>query len=89
MLIGKQVKTSFKCKNHISTSKPLQLIHINLFGPSRYASLSGKCYSIVIVDDFSRYTWVLFLVNKDDALDAFKVFCKKIQNEKNVWYCMY
>ena len=44
--------------------------------------MSGKYYAFVIVDDFSRYTWVLFLANKDDALDAFKVFCKKIQNEK-------
>ncbi|KAH9770027.1 Integrase catalytic domain-containing protein [Citrus sinensis] len=48
----------------------------------RYASLSGKYYAFVIVDDFLRYTWVLFLANKDDALDAFKVFCKKIQNGK-------
>ena len=36
---GKQVKTSFKDKNHISTSKPLQLVHVNLFGLSRYAIL--------------------------------------------------
>ncbi|KAH9734288.1 Integrase catalytic domain-containing protein [Citrus sinensis] len=35
-----------------------------------------------VVDDYSRYTWVLFLANKDDAIDAFKVLCKKIQNEK-------
>ncbi|KAH9698504.1 Integrase catalytic domain-containing protein [Citrus sinensis] len=78
----KQIKTSFKNKNHISTSKPLELLHIDLFGPSRYASLNGKYYAFVIVDDYSRYTWVLFLANKDDALDAFKVLCKKLQNEK-------
>ncbi|KAH9651466.1 Integrase catalytic domain-containing protein [Citrus sinensis] len=79
---GKQIKTSLKNKNHISTSKPLELLHINLFGPSRYASLNGKYYAFVIVDDYSRYTWVLFLANKDDALDAFKVLYKKLQNEK-------
>ncbi|KAH9656139.1 hypothetical protein KPL70_022564 [Citrus sinensis] len=79
---GKQIKTSFKNKNHISTSKPLELLHIDLFGPSRYSSLNGKYYAFVIVDDYSRYTWVLFLANKDDALDAFKVLCKKLQNEK-------
>ncbi|KAH9651322.1 Integrase catalytic domain-containing protein [Citrus sinensis] len=79
---GKQIKTSFKNKNYISTSKPLELLHIDLFGPSRYASLNGKYYAFVIVDDYSRYTWVLFLANKDDALDAFKVLCKKLQNEK-------
>ncbi|KAH9673511.1 Integrase catalytic domain-containing protein [Citrus sinensis] len=48
----------------------------------KYASLNGKYYAFVIVDDYSRYTWVLFLANKDDALDAFKVLCKKLQNEK-------
>ncbi|KAH9705964.1 hypothetical protein KPL70_012065 [Citrus sinensis] len=79
---GKQIKTSFKSKNHVSTSKPLQLLHIDLFGPSRYASLSGKYYAFIIVDDYSRYTWVLFLVNKDDAIDAFRIFYKKVQNEK-------
>ncbi|KAH9769987.1 Integrase catalytic domain-containing protein [Citrus sinensis] len=42
----------------------------------------GKILGIGNVDDYSRYTWVLFLANKDDALDAFKVLCKKIQNEK-------
>ncbi|KAH9728331.1 Integrase catalytic domain-containing protein [Citrus sinensis] len=78
----KQIKTSFKSKNHVSTSKPLQLLHIDLFGPSRYASLSGKFYAFVIVDDYSRYTWVLFLANKDDAIDAFRIFYKKVQNEK-------
>ena len=36
----------------------------------------------MIVDDYFRYTWVLFLANKNDAIDAFKVLCKKIQNEK-------
>ena len=76
------MKTSFKSKNHISTSKPFQLLHIGLFGPSRYASLSGKYYAFVIVDDFSKYTWVLFLGNKVDAFEFFKVFSKKVQNEK-------
>ena len=55
-----------------------------MFGPSRYASLNGKYYAFVIVDDYSRYIWVLFLANKDDAFYAFKVFCKKVQNEKDV-----
>ena len=55
---------------------------MNLFGPSRYASLSGKYYAFVIVDDFSGYTCILFLRNKDDTFDAFKIFCKKVKNEK-------
>ena len=59
--MGKQVKTSFKSKNFISTSRPLQLLHLDLFGPSRIQSLGGKSYAFVIVDDYSRFTWILFL----------------------------
>ena len=81
---GKQIKTSLKNKNHVSTSKPLQLLHIDLLGPSRYTSLSGKFYAFVIVDDYSRYACVLFLANKNDAFDVFKVFCKKVQNKKGM-----
>ena len=57
---GKQVKSTFKSKKFISTSRPLQLLHMDLFGPSRTASLDGKHYAFVIVDNFSRFTWVLF-----------------------------
>ncbi|KAH9704464.1 Integrase catalytic domain-containing protein [Citrus sinensis] len=65
-----------------SKGKIIGIGNVDLFGPSRYASLSGKFYAFVIVDDYSRYTWVLFLANKDDAIDAFRIFCKKVQNEK-------
>jgi len=79
---GKHVKSSFHSINFISTNKPLELLHIDLFGPIQTASLSGKRYGFVIVDDFSRFTWVLFLKNKYDSFEAFKTFCKKVQNEK-------
>ena len=79
---GKQVKSSFHSKNFISTSRPLQLLHMDLFGPSRTTSLGGKHYAFVIVDDFSRFTWVIFLAIKNDVLKEFKTFCKKVQNEK-------
>jgi hypothetical protein len=79
---GKQVKSSFKTNDFISTKRPLELLHIDLFGPVRTASLSGKQYGFVIVDDFSRYTWVLFLKHKDEAFEAFKTFCTLVQNEK-------
>jgi hypothetical protein len=56
--LGKQTKSSFKKKKKkvISTSRPLELLHMDLFGPIRTASLSGKLYAIVIVDDYSHYT---------------------------------
>ena len=46
------------------------------------ASLSDKKYGLVIVDDFSRFTWVIFLIHEDEACEAFKSFSKRIQNEK-------
>ena len=62
---GKHKKSFFKLKNCVFTSRPLQLLHIDLFGPTRITSLGGKSYGFVIVDDFSRYTWVLFLSYKN------------------------
>jgi hypothetical protein len=54
--MGKQVKTSFKRKNHISTERPLELLHIDLFSPTRNKSLNGNKYVFVIIDNFIRYT---------------------------------
>ncbi|WVZ51801.1 hypothetical protein U9M48_002911 [Paspalum notatum var. saurae] len=48
-------------KTCVSTSKPLQLLHMDLFGPTTYESIGGNLYCLVIVDDFTRYTWTLFL----------------------------
>ena len=67
----KQIKTNFKNKNFISTSRPLKLLHMDLFGPLRTTSHGVKSYAFVIVDDFSRYTWVLFLAFKNDAFHEF------------------
>jgi len=76
------VKSSFKSKDIVSTSRPLELLHIDLFGPVNIASLYGSKYGLVIVDDYSRWTWVKFLVSKDNAYDVFSNFCTQIQSEK-------
>ena len=81
---GQQSKSSFKAKDIVTTTKPLELIHMDLFGPSRTLSLGGKRYAYILVDDFSRFTWVLFLANKHDAFHEFQKFCKKVQNEKEL-----
>ena len=54
---------------------------MDLFGPSRTISLGGNYYALVIVDDFSRYTWNLFLESKSDAFAAFKA-SKKASKHK-------
>ena len=79
---GKQIKTSFKSKDVVSTTRLLQLLHMDLFEPTRTLSLGGKKYDFDIVDDYSRYTWVYFLSNKHKSSKVFEIFCKKVQNEK-------
>ena len=59
--LGKQMKTSFKKNNHIFTERSLELLHIDLFRPNRAKSINGNRYVFVIVDDFTRYIWILFL----------------------------
>ena len=71
---GKQSKSSFKLKNVVSTYRPLELIHMDLFGPTRVVSLGRMHYAYVLVDDYSRYTWVCFLAHKNDAFKAFESF---------------
>ena len=72
---GKQTRLSFKSINSVSTARPLKLLHLDLFGPMRTQSLGGKSYTLVIVDNFSRFTWVLFLGNKGDAFKVFSRLC--------------
>ncbi|GJS52961.1 retrovirus-related pol polyprotein from transposon TNT 1-94 [Tanacetum coccineum] len=52
--IGKQAHTSHKAKNIVSTTRCLELLHLDLFGPSVVQSYGGNCYTLVIVDDYSR-----------------------------------
>ena len=80
MTKGETNKAFFQIENIVSTSKPIELLHMDLFGPSRTMSLSGNYYAFVVVDDFSRYTWTLFLVTKSEAFSAFKKLAKRLQN---------
>ena len=75
---GKQSKSSFKLKNVVSTSRTLELIHMDLFGPTRVASLGGMHYAYVLVDNYFRYTWACFFGHKNDAFKAFKNFAKRV-----------
>ena len=81
---GKQVRNSFKSKNLVSTSRFFELLHVDLFGPVDVLSMGGKSYGFVIVDNYSRFTWVYFLAHKDEALHTFIRHCKKVQNEKGL-----
>jgi transposase InsO family protein len=79
--VGKQVHGSHKAKNLVSTSRCLELLHMDLFGPSAIQSYGGNFYTLVIVDDYSRYTCTKFLKIKNEAFDKFEILSKKIQNQ--------
>ncbi|GJV36594.1 retrovirus-related pol polyprotein from transposon TNT 1-94 [Tanacetum coccineum] len=66
---GKSKKASLPPKLVPSTESKLELLHMDLCGPMRVASINGKKYILVIVDDYSWYTWVYFLRTKDEAPD--------------------
>jgi transposase InsO family protein len=80
---GKQVVIHHHLKTMLSTSKPLELLHMNHFGPTSYKSIDGNLYCLVIIDDYSRYTWTLFLGDKSETLKIFKTFVRRAQREYN------
>ncbi|GJR53215.1 retrovirus-related pol polyprotein from transposon TNT 1-94 [Tanacetum coccineum] len=79
--IRKQAHASHKAKNMVSTTRCLELLHMDLFYPSVIRSYGGNLYTLVIVDDYSRYTWTRFLKTKTEAFEQFEIFSKKIQNQ--------
>ena len=67
-----------------ATSRPLELLHLDLMGPTKTESLGGKRYIMFMVDDFTRYTWVILLRSKFDAPNHIEALCTRLQNEKSL-----
>ncbi|KAJ9562511.1 hypothetical protein OSB04_007671 [Centaurea solstitialis] len=83
-LKGKQHKASHKSKTINTISAPLQLLHMDLFGPTNVMSIGKKSYCLVIIDDYSRFTWVFFLRTKDETSGLIKTFVKRVENQVNL-----
>nr|GEX11830.1 retrovirus-related Pol polyprotein from transposon TNT 1-94 [Tanacetum cinerariifolium] len=77
--LSKAKRSSFKSKVVLSSKGRLNLLRKNLCGPMRVASINGKKYILVIVDDYSRYTWTLFLRSKDETPKVLTDFLTMIQ----------
>ncbi|GJS89526.1 retrovirus-related pol polyprotein from transposon TNT 1-94 [Tanacetum coccineum] len=75
---GKSKRASHPPKPVLNSKQRLHLFHMDLCDPMRIASINGKQYVLVIVDDYSRYTWVVFLRSKDEAPEEIKNFLKRI-----------
>ncbi|GJS52146.1 retrovirus-related pol polyprotein from transposon TNT 1-94 [Tanacetum coccineum] len=79
-LKGKQHRASCKSKVLNPITKPLFMLHMDLFGPTFMSSLMHKKYCLVVTDDYSRFTWVFFLATKDETSEILKNFIKEIEN---------
>ncbi|GJY25508.1 retrovirus-related pol polyprotein from transposon TNT 1-94 [Tanacetum coccineum] len=85
--LGKSKKSSHQPKAEDTNQEKLYLLHMDLCGLMRVASINGKRYILVIVDDYSRFTWVRFLRTKDEAPEAIIKCIKNIQVRLNATVC--
>ncbi|KAI3816126.1 hypothetical protein L1987_15816 [Smallanthus sonchifolius] len=81
---GKQHKSTHKPKTTNSIDSPLQLLHMDLFGPMSVMSHERKSYCLVVADDFSRFTWVFFQAKKDETPETLKIYLLQIKNMFNL-----
>jgi transposase InsO family protein len=78
---GKQVGAQHRAKNIMTTTRLLEMLHIDLFGHIAYISIGGNKYGLVIIDDYSHFTCVFFLQDKSETQEVLKKFLKGAQNK--------
>jgi hypothetical protein len=78
---GKMIATSHSSVNTVMNEQPRQLLHKDTVGPSRVRSMGGKWYVVVIIDDYSHYSWVFFLESKDEVFEHFRSLALRLNNE--------
>jgi transposase InsO family protein len=80
---GKMVAVSHSPLTFVVTERPCELFHMDLVGPARVCSAGGKWYVLVIMDDYSRYTWVFFLADKGETFGFVRDLISRLKNERN------
>jgi hypothetical protein len=78
---GKMIAASHSPVNTMMTEHPRQLLHMDTVGTSRVCSMGGKWYVLIIVDDYSRYSWIFFLEIKDEMFEHFRSLALRLNNE--------
>jgi hypothetical protein len=78
---GKMIAASHSPVNTIMTEHPRQLLHMDIVGPSWVRYMGVKWYILVIVGDYSRYSWVFFLESKDEVFKHFQSLALRLNNE--------
>jgi transposase InsO family protein len=77
----KMIAASHSSVNTVMTEQPEQLLHMDTIGPSWVCSMGGKWYVLIIVDDYSCYSWVFFLESKDEVFEHFQSLALRLNNE--------
>ena len=74
--VGKMTRAKHPSKTIMTTTRPFELLHMDLFGPTHYSTLTTTAclYGFLIVDDYSRYTWVHIILYKTEVQDVFRRF---------------
>jgi hypothetical protein len=78
---GKMIAASHSLVNNMMTQQQGQLLHMDTVGPSWVCSMEGKWYVLVIIDDYSHYSWVFFLESKDEVFEHFQSSALRLNNE--------
>jgi hypothetical protein len=78
---GKMITAFYSSVNTVMTERPGQLLHMDTVGSSRVRSMGGKWYVLIIIDDYSRYSWVFFLESKDEVFEHFWSLALRLNNE--------
>jgi transposase InsO family protein len=77
---GKMIAASYSPVNTVMTEHPGQLLYMDTVGPSWVRSMGGKWYVLVIIDDYSRYSWVFYLESKDEVFEHFWSLALRLNN---------
>jgi transposase InsO family protein len=75
------IAASHSSVNTVMTEQPGHLLHMDTVGPSQVRSMGGKWYVLIIVDDYSRYSWVFFLESKDEVFEHFQSLALRLNSE--------
>jgi hypothetical protein len=78
---GKMIAASHSPVNTVMTERPRQLLYMNTVSPSQVLFMGGKWYVLVIVDNYSRYSWVFFLESKNEVFEHFWSLALRLNNE--------
>jgi transposase InsO family protein len=78
---GKMTTVSHSLVNTVMTEQSRSLFHMDTIGSSQVCSIGGKWYVLVIIDDYSHYSWVFFLESKDGVFEHFRSLALRLNNE--------